>query len=213
MYDTSWTMYHIFLNVSHTSQLEYPLVAVSVKYNDPLVDSFDPGPHTRLHVWHRKALFFTSGVSDGFDFDVFIFRINTIMDSDRVLVMHAGKVAEFDTPSALCQNDQSIFHRLVGGGGGEWAKTQRGLTKVELETWCFLYLTTEMSCWFSLNDTFCFINEHGITLTTKADFFSNIHLCPNRVFLFMEFGNWGLGLLLVLLNLFLMFWHWWMVSW
>uniref|UniRef100_A0A3P8WXD7 ATP-binding cassette, sub-family C (CFTR/MRP), member 10 n=1 Tax=Cynoglossus semilaevis TaxID=244447 RepID=A0A3P8WXD7_CYNSE len=36
-----------------------------------------------------------------------------------VLVMHAGKVAEFDTPSALCQNDQSIFHRLVGGGGGE----------------------------------------------------------------------------------------------
>lgn len=50
---------------------------------------------------------------------VSIFRINTIMDSDRVLVMHAGKVAEFDTPSALCQNDQSIFHRLVGGGGGE----------------------------------------------------------------------------------------------
>uniref|UniRef100_A0A671TU15 ATP-binding cassette, sub-family C (CFTR/MRP), member 10 n=1 Tax=Sparus aurata TaxID=8175 RepID=A0A671TU15_SPAAU len=41
-------------------------------------------------------------------------RINTIMDCDRVLVMHAGKVAEFDTPAALCQTDQSIFHRLVG---------------------------------------------------------------------------------------------------
>ncbi|XP_042339274.1 ATP-binding cassette sub-family C member 10-like, partial [Plectropomus leopardus] len=41
-------------------------------------------------------------------------RINTIMDCDRVLVMHAGKVAEFDTPAALCQTDRSIFHRLVG---------------------------------------------------------------------------------------------------
>lgn len=42
-------------------------------------------------------------------------RINTIMDCDRVLVMHAGKVVEFDTPTALCQTDTSIFHRLVGG--------------------------------------------------------------------------------------------------
>lgn len=40
-------------------------------------------------------------------------RINTIMDCDRVLVMHAGKVAEFDTPVALCQNDRSIFHRMA----------------------------------------------------------------------------------------------------
>ncbi|KAM9362938.1 ATP-binding cassette sub-family C member 10 [Symphorus nematophorus] len=42
-------------------------------------------------------------------------RINTIMDCDRVLVMHAGKVVEFDTPAALCQTDHSIFQRLVGG--------------------------------------------------------------------------------------------------
>lgn len=44
-------------------------------------------------------------------------RINTIMDSDRVLVMHAGKVVEFDAPAALLQNDRSLFHRLVGGAG------------------------------------------------------------------------------------------------
>lgn len=44
-------------------------------------------------------------------------RINTIMDCDRVLVMHAGKVVEFDTPVALCQTDNSIFHRLVGDQG------------------------------------------------------------------------------------------------
>lgn len=42
-------------------------------------------------------------------------RINTIMDSDRVLVMHAGKAVEFDAPAALLQNDQSLFRRLVGG--------------------------------------------------------------------------------------------------
>ncbi|XP_034455993.1 multidrug resistance-associated protein 7 [Hippoglossus hippoglossus] len=42
-------------------------------------------------------------------------RINTILDCDRVLVMHAGKVVEFDTPAALCQRDDSIFQRLVAG--------------------------------------------------------------------------------------------------
>uniref|UniRef100_A0A665UE38 ATP-binding cassette, sub-family C (CFTR/MRP), member 10 n=1 Tax=Echeneis naucrates TaxID=173247 RepID=A0A665UE38_ECHNA len=46
-------------------------------------------------------------------------RINTIMDCDRVLVMCGGKVAEFDTPTALLQSDSSIFHRLVGGGATE----------------------------------------------------------------------------------------------
>ncbi|KAJ8284525.1 hypothetical protein COCON_G00033750 [Conger conger] len=39
-------------------------------------------------------------------------RINTIMDSDKVLVMHAGKAVEFDTPAVLCQRD-SIFKKIV----------------------------------------------------------------------------------------------------
>ncbi|KAJ2036270.1 hypothetical protein H4S03_003747 [Coemansia sp. S3946] len=39
-------------------------------------------------------------------------RINTIMDSDRVLVMDQGRVAEFDTPSNLLTRD-SHFKRLV----------------------------------------------------------------------------------------------------
>ncbi|XP_054865638.1 ATP-binding cassette sub-family C member 10 isoform X2 [Amphiprion ocellaris] len=43
-------------------------------------------------------------------------RITTILDCDRVLVMQAGKVVEFDTPAALCQTDNSIFHRLLGDG-------------------------------------------------------------------------------------------------
>ncbi|KAK6300440.1 hypothetical protein J4Q44_G00285380 [Coregonus suidteri] len=44
-------------------------------------------------------------------------RMNTIMDSDRVLVMHSGKVVEFDTPADLCQRDDSVFCKLEASGG------------------------------------------------------------------------------------------------
>ncbi|XP_054634835.1 ATP-binding cassette sub-family C member 10 [Dunckerocampus dactyliophorus] len=40
-------------------------------------------------------------------------RLNTIMDCERVLVMHAGKVVDFDTPAALCQKEDSIFGRFL----------------------------------------------------------------------------------------------------
>uniref|UniRef100_A0A8C6U2W1 ATP-binding cassette, sub-family C (CFTR/MRP), member 10 n=1 Tax=Neogobius melanostomus TaxID=47308 RepID=A0A8C6U2W1_9GOBI len=43
-------------------------------------------------------------------------RINTIMDCDRVLVLSAGQVLEFDSPQALCEDDSSMFHRLVTRG-------------------------------------------------------------------------------------------------
>ena len=54
-----------------------------------------------------------------------LIRINTIMDCDRVLVMHAGKVVEFDSPAALCQSENSIFHRLVGELGDQNAQNTR----------------------------------------------------------------------------------------
>ncbi|XP_023680821.2 ATP-binding cassette sub-family C member 10 [Paramormyrops kingsleyae] len=40
-------------------------------------------------------------------------RINTILDSDRVLVIHAGKAVEFDTPDALCHREDSFLNRLI----------------------------------------------------------------------------------------------------
>ncbi|XP_076240264.1 ATP-binding cassette sub-family C member 4 [Calliopsis andreniformis] len=40
-------------------------------------------------------------------------RLNTIMDSDKVLVMEHGKVVEFDHPYILLQNDQGYFTSLV----------------------------------------------------------------------------------------------------
>jgi len=50
-------------------------------------------------------------------------RLNTIMDSDRVLVLDAGQVAEFDTPSNLLEQPHSIFAGLVG----DWEEGNEGL--------------------------------------------------------------------------------------
>ncbi|KAF8740000.1 hypothetical protein AX14_009122 [Amanita brunnescens Koide BX004] len=44
-------------------------------------------------------------------------RLNTIMKSDRILVMDAGRVAEFDTPERLLSNSQSIFYSLAKEAG------------------------------------------------------------------------------------------------
>ena len=43
-------------------------------------------------------------------------RINTILDSDRIVVLDRGKVIEFDTPSALVRR-QGLFYDLVKEAG------------------------------------------------------------------------------------------------
>ncbi|KAJ2844058.1 hypothetical protein IWW36_005327 [Coemansia brasiliensis] len=40
-------------------------------------------------------------------------RINTIIDSDMILVLDAGQLAEYDTPENLLQNKDSLFAKLV----------------------------------------------------------------------------------------------------
>ncbi|KAI8612179.1 P-loop containing nucleoside triphosphate hydrolase protein [Chytriomyces sp. MP71] len=44
-------------------------------------------------------------------------RLNTIAAFDRVLVLDNGKVAEFDAPHVLLQNEKSIFRDMVGATG------------------------------------------------------------------------------------------------
>ncbi|KAG9067482.1 ABC transporter C member 13 [Linnemannia hyalina] len=44
-------------------------------------------------------------------------RINTIMGTDKILVLEHGRVAEFDSPSALLQKKDGHFYRLVSQSG------------------------------------------------------------------------------------------------
>ena len=44
-------------------------------------------------------------------------RLNTIMDSNRVLVLHEGRVAEFDSPQNLLRDESTIFYSLAKDAG------------------------------------------------------------------------------------------------
>lgn len=43
-------------------------------------------------------------------------RINTILDSDRIVVLDHGQVKEFDTPAALVRS-KGLFYELVRESG------------------------------------------------------------------------------------------------
>eukprot|EP00063_Salmo_salar_P008470 XP_013983305.1 PREDICTED: multidrug resistance-associated protein 9-like [Salmo salar] len=43
-------------------------------------------------------------------------RINTVLESDRILVMDAGKAVEFDSPEVLMQRPDSQFAALLAAG-------------------------------------------------------------------------------------------------
>ena len=44
-------------------------------------------------------------------------RLDTIIDSDRILAMDKGIVAEFDSPKTLLANSKSIFSELCRNAG------------------------------------------------------------------------------------------------
>ncbi len=49
-------------------------------------------------------------------------RLNTILDSDQILVLDKGEVAEFGPPAELLRREGGAFRGLVHGtGGGECA--------------------------------------------------------------------------------------------
>ncbi|GFT55310.1 hypothetical protein NPIL_228742 [Nephila pilipes] len=56
-------------------------------------------------------------------------RLHTIMDSDRVLVLDAGEVKEFDTPFTLLQNRNSVFSHMVQMTGHSMAKQLRDVAR------------------------------------------------------------------------------------
>ena len=44
-------------------------------------------------------------------------RLQTIIDSTKILVMDKGRSVEFDTPSALFAIDDGLFHKLAEDSG------------------------------------------------------------------------------------------------
>ncbi|GJP74244.1 hypothetical protein CLOP_g4860 [Closterium sp. NIES-67] len=59
-------------------------------------------------------------------------RLNTIMDSDRILVMDAGMALEYDTPANLVLNEQSVFAAMVRSTGPQTAKYLRSVALGEV---------------------------------------------------------------------------------
>lgn len=57
-------------------------------------------------------------------------RLHTVMDSDKVLVMDAGQMVEFDHPHMLLQNTNGFLYKMVQQTGPSMTDT---LTKVARE--------------------------------------------------------------------------------
>ncbi|KAI9198190.1 hypothetical protein LWI28_011687 [Acer negundo] len=54
-------------------------------------------------------------------------RLNTIIDCDRILVLDAGQVVEYDTPETLLLNEEGAFSRMVQSTGPANAQYLRSL--------------------------------------------------------------------------------------
>ena len=56
-------------------------------------------------------------------------RLNTIIEMDKILVMDAGRVVEFDAPYLLLQNESGVFFSMVKQTGREFEKQLHSLAR------------------------------------------------------------------------------------
>ena len=55
----------------------------------------------------------------------FLYRLNTVLDYDRILVLDKGQIAEFGTTTEL-KKEQGIFHSMLSDAGLLQAVVQNG---------------------------------------------------------------------------------------
>lgn len=60
-------------------------------------------------------------------------RLNTIIDSDRIMVMEKGHLAEFASPAELCQRPHGLFNALVEATGEANASYLRAAARGEVD--------------------------------------------------------------------------------
>jgi len=63
-------------------------------------------------------------------------RLNTVMDSDKILVIDAGTVVEFDHPHNLLKNKDGFFYKMVAQTGHNNAQY---LHSIAYEVFIFTY--------------------------------------------------------------------------
>lgn len=64
-------------------------------------------------------------------------RLNTIMDSDRILVLDAGNIVEFDTPQKLYEVEDGIFRKMFD----ETGLSEKFLNKICQSTKCLEHIS------------------------------------------------------------------------
>ncbi|KAH0816952.1 hypothetical protein GEV33_005840 [Tenebrio molitor] len=77
-------------------------------------------------------------------------RLNTVIDSDKILVMDDGCVAEFDTPYQLLQNSNGLFYAFVKENGEEFLHN---------------YIKAAENC---ATMVLCYESAHGVGLRAQA---------------------------------------------
>ncbi|KAK9727436.1 Multidrug resistance-associated protein 5, partial [Basidiobolus ranarum] len=72
-------------------------------------------------------------------------RLNTIIESDRILVLDEGKVVEFDTPINLLNNPDGFFYSLVKQNGDEALQKLRNMATARTSHNPLIYITSDTS--------------------------------------------------------------------